>query len=72
MIIRKEATAYGMSGAVDPKHEVTLVCRACGYDLDEHEILFQVCADCGAPLRFTQHVTIFATTLPPARGDTTL
>jgi rRNA maturation endonuclease Nob1 len=72
MIIRKDATQYVAGGTVDPKHEVKLVCHACGYDLDEHEILFQVCADCGAPLRFTQHVKIFATTLPPARGDASI
>ena len=52
-----------------PKHEVELLCQACGYDLDESELEADTCADCGVDLNLQQNVAIHATTLPPAGGE---
>ena len=60
--------ATNQDGMVVPKHEVELLCRACGYDLDEAEINADKCADCGADLELQQNVNIHVTTLPAAGG----
>jgi len=57
-------------GAIDPRHEVTMVCSNCGYDLDENELTKDTCSDCGAALNLTQHVRIYATSIPAAKGRT--
>lgn len=57
-------------GNVEPAHDVTMVCAACGYDLDEAELAADRCADCGAILNLKQSVSIQVTTLPPIFGDT--
>ena len=60
--------AQEVNGQVVPKHEVELLCKACGYDLDESELKADTCADCGADLDLQQNVAIHATTLPSAGG----
>jgi len=60
--------AIEVDGQIIPKHEVEILCRACGYDLDESEIAADKCADCGADLELQQNVAIHATTLPAAGG----
>lgn len=57
---------------VDPRHEVKIVCAACGYDLDKHELAADTCSDCGAPLNLAQHVAIYVTSVPAAHGSATL
>lgn len=56
------------NGLIVPKHEVEILCRACGYDLDESELAADKCSDCGADLELQQNVAIHATTLPAAGG----
>ena len=60
--------ATNQDGMVVPKHEVEILCKACGYDLDEAELAADKCADCGADLELQQNVAIHATTLPAAGG----
>ena len=62
--------ATKLDGAVIPRHEVEVVCGACGYDLDEAELNADTCADCGAPLNLKQSVAIHATTVPAAGAKT--
>jgi predicted RNA-binding Zn-ribbon protein involved in translation (DUF1610 family) len=68
MKIVKEAVEN--ADAIDPKHEVEVVCGNCGYDLDESELSADTCADCGEPLNLRQNTTIYATTVPAAGGST--
>ena len=56
------------NGLIEPRHEVEIVCAACGYDLDESELTADTCADCGAPLNLKQHISIHATSVPAAGG----
>jgi rRNA maturation endonuclease Nob1 len=56
------------NGLIEPKHEVEVVCAACGYDLDESELEADTCADCGAPLNLKQNIAIHTTTVPAAGG----
>ena len=49
---------------IEPKHVIEVVCKACGYDLDEAELQADTCADCGAPLHLKQSVAIEVTTKP--------
>ena len=56
------------NGLIQPRHEVEVVCAACGYDLDESELDADTCADCGAPLNLKQHISIHATSVPAAGG----
>ena len=60
--------AHEIDGVVVPKHEVDLLCKECGYDLDESELELDTCADCGADLELQQNVAIHATTIPAAGG----
>lgn len=62
--------AKKMDEGVDPRHEVKLVCAACGFDLDEQELTADTCSDCGATLNLAQHVKIYATSVPAAQGAT--
>ncbi len=64
--------AKKVDGVTDPRHEVKIVCAACGYDLDEQELAADTCSDCGAPLNLARHVSIYATSVPAARGTATL
>jgi rRNA maturation endonuclease Nob1 len=61
-----EAVMVGSS--VQPRHEVEVVCKACGYDLTPEEIQADTCADCGADLELQQNMAIHATSVPPAGG----
>jgi rRNA maturation endonuclease Nob1 len=56
------------NGLIQPRHEVEIVCAACGYDLDEAEVTADTCSDCGAPLNLKQHIAIHATSVPAAGG----
>ena len=56
------------NGLIQTRHEVEIVCAACGYDLDEAELDADTCADCGAPLNLKQHISIHATSVPAAGG----
>jgi DNA-directed RNA polymerase subunit RPC12/RpoP len=56
------------SGMIVPKHEVEVVCKACGYDLTPAEIEADTCADCGADLELQQNTSIHATSVPAAGG----
>ena len=58
-----------VDGQVQPKHEVEIVCGACGYDLDTSELEADTCADCNAPLNLKQHISIHATSVPAAGGE---
>ena len=58
------------NGQIQPRHEIEVVCNACGYDLDEAELEADTCSDCGQPLNLKESVSIQVTTLPPVFGDT--
>ena len=68
MKIVNEATDLG--DAIDPKHEIELVCSNCGYDVNEAELSADTCSDCGEPLNLRQNTKIYATSIPPAGGST--
>ena len=68
MKIVKEAVQLG--DAIDPKHEIEVLCSNCGYDVDEAELTADTCSDCGAPLNLRQNTTIYATSVPAASGST--
>jgi len=56
------------NGQIQPRHEIEVVCSACGYDLEVAELEADTCADCGAPLNLKQHISIHATSVPAAGG----
>jgi transcription initiation factor IIE alpha subunit len=62
--------AKDLGEAIDPKHEIELLCSNCGYDLDESEIKADTCSDCGEALNLRQNTKIYATSVPPAGGST--
>jgi transcription initiation factor IIE alpha subunit len=62
--------AKNLGAAIDPKHEVELLCSNCGYDLDEAEMAADTCSDCGEALNLRQNTKIYATSVPPAGGST--
>lgn len=62
--------ATQLSDAIDPKHEIEVVCANCGYDLDENELSADACSDCGEALNLRQNTKIYATTIPAAGGST--
>jgi len=66
----KVNAAKTVGNAIDPKHEVEVVCGNCGYDLDESELSADTCADCGEALNLRQNTKIYATTIPAAGGST--
>lgn len=61
--------AQEVDGTIIPKHEVELLCKECGYDLDESELELDTCADCGADLNLQQNVAVHTTTIPAAGGS---
>ena len=63
MLIKVDAVRNGEE-VIETRHTVTIVCKACGYDLDESEIEADTCADCGADLELKQSVEINATSVP--------
>ena len=66
--MKRIVEAQEVDGTIVPKHEVEVLCKACGYDLDESELEADTCADCGVDLNLQQNVSIHATTLPSAGG----
>jgi len=68
MKIVNEATNLG--SAIDPKHEIEVVCGNCGYDVNEAELSADTCSDCGEALNLRQNTKIYATSIPPAGGST--
>ncbi len=62
--------AQTVGNAIDPKHEIEVICAHCGYDLDEAELTADTCSDCGENLNLRQNTTIYATTIPAAGGGT--
>jgi hypothetical protein len=66
--VKRIVEAQEIDGVIVPKHEVELLCQACGYDLDESELEADTCADCGVDLDLRQNVAIHTTTLPAAGG----
>ena len=54
------------------KHEIEILCSNCGYDLDESELAADTCSDCGQPLNLKQNMTLYATSIPAAQGDSSL
>jgi len=64
--------AKKVDGIIDPKHEIEIVCAACGYDLDESELAADTCSNCGASLSLRQNTKIYATSVPAATGDASL
>jgi len=67
--VKRIVEAQEIDGVIVPKHEVELLCQACGYDLDESELEADTCSDCGVDLNLQQNMAIHATTLPPAGGE---
>jgi predicted Zn-ribbon and HTH transcriptional regulator len=57
-----------VNNQVQPRHEVEIVCKACGYDLTPEEIQADTCADCNADLELQQNMAIHATSVPAAGG----
>jgi len=66
----KVNAAKTVGDAIDPKHEIEVVCSHCGYDLDETELSADTCADCGETLNLRQNTKIYATSVPAAGGST--
>ena len=66
--MKRIVEAQDLDGVIVPKHEVELLCKECGYDLDESELEADACADCGADLDLQQNVSIHTTTIPAAGG----
>ena len=62
--------AKDLGTAIDPKHEIELLCINCGYDLNEAELAADTCSDCGQVLNLRQNTKIYATSIPPAGGST--
>jgi len=62
--------AKNLGDAIDPKHEIEVVCSNCGYDVDESELSSDTCSDCGEALNLRQNTKIYATSIPPAGGST--
>jgi Zn finger protein HypA/HybF involved in hydrogenase expression len=66
--VKRIVEAQELDGVIVPKHEVELLCKECGYDIDESELEADTCADCGADLDLQQNVSIHTTTIPAAGG----
>jgi|TARA_R110000796_G_scaffold27021_1_gene74711 transcription initiation factor IIE alpha subunit len=62
--------AQNLGSAIDPKHEIEVLCGNCGYDVDEAELTADTCSDCGEALNLQQNTKIYATSLPAAGGST--
>ena len=66
----KVNAAKTVGDAIDPKHEIEVVCSHCGYDLDETELSADTCSDCGEAVNLRRNTKIYATTIPAAGGST--
>jgi transcription initiation factor IIE alpha subunit len=47
--------AKTLGDAIDPKHEIEVLCGNCGYDVDEAELTADTCSDCGEALNLRQN-----------------
>jgi rRNA maturation endonuclease Nob1 len=70
--MKKINEAQSLGTAIDPKHEIEIVCMNCGFDLDESELENDTCSDCGQTLNLKQSTKIYATSVPAAEGSATL
>jgi hypothetical protein len=68
MKVKNEAVKLG--DAIDPKHEIEILCANCGHDVDEAELTADTCSDCGEALNLRQNTRIYATSVPAAGGST--
>ncbi len=62
--------AQAVGNAIDPKHEIEVLCGNCGYDVNEAELTADTCSDCGETLNLRQNTKIYATSIPAAGGST--
>ena len=62
--------AVELGDAIDPKHEIEILCANCGHDVDEAELTADTCSDCGEALNLRQNTRIYATSVPAAGGST--
>ena len=62
--------AKTLGDAIDPKHEIEVLCGNCGHDVDESELNADTCSDCGEALNLRQNTKIYATSVPAAGGST--
>ena len=62
--------ANNLGSAIDPKHEIEVVCGNCWYDVNEAELSADTCSDCGEALNLRQNTKIYATSIPAAGGST--
>jgi len=62
--------AQTVGNAIDPKHEIEVLCGNCGYDVNEAELTADTCSDCGKTLNLRQNTKIYATSIPAAGGST--
>jgi len=62
--------AQTVGNAIDPKHEIEVLCGNCGYDVNEAELTADTCSDCGETLNLRQNTKIYATSIPAAGGST--
>tara|TARA_R110000787_G_scaffold25672_3_gene72027 strand:+ start:634 stop:846 length:213 start_codon:yes stop_codon:yes gene_type:complete len=60
----KYVAAVNAEGAIEPAHEIEVVCAGCGFDLDEAEFEADTCSDCGNSLQLKRSIAITVTTLP--------
>lgn len=68
--MRTTTEAVHIGSAIDPKHEIEILCANCGFDLDESELAADTCSDCGEALNLRQNMKIYATSVPEASGAT--
>ena len=62
--------AKTLGSAIDPKHEIEVVCGNCGYDVNEAELSADTCSDCGEALNLRQNTKFYATSITAAGGST--
>ena len=62
--MKKSVMTHEKDGVIEPTHDIEIVCKHCGYDLDEAEIEADTCSDCGQPLELKQSVAITVTSIP--------
>ena len=51
--------AKNLGSAIDPKHEIEVLCGNCGYDVNEAELSADTCSDCGEALNLRQNTKIY-------------
>jgi len=62
--MKKSVLTHEKDGVIEPTHDIEVVCRNCGYDLDESELEADTCSDCGQPLELKQSIAITVTSIP--------